>query len=731
MAFVLVLHLDARKESAIASVLRKRTKLEVSVAPDGARLRPNAVYIAPPGKELRLDRGRFRLDAREKGKDHAGVVDRFFASLALDLKQQATALLLSGAGTDGTRGLEAVRRAGGFTLAQDVHSSEYPGMPGSAAAANVVDRVLRVEDVFAVLRERFAANRQTRQGSPASVTRSLPRPKTVLGRLRQELTLTKGQLGDAFEQLAIVREELQSSNEELRSSNEELQSSNEGLESSREELQSMNEELAVVNSQLLEKVAEVTQASNDVANLLTSSDIATLLLDSELRVSRYTLAATAIFALKPSDVGRPIAELRMLAAYPRFLEDARSVVLGAAQVETQVRSTEERVFMARLAPYRTQDGRAGGVVATFVDVTSLDVARNALRDNAEQLRALVDHVAVGIALTDLRGRVIDVNPALSTMLGWEREALIGRSFNRHVHTEGGQVVQQMHRDLLAGRRQHYDVEDRYVRADATVLWARVSVSLIQTAGAARARVVYVIQDVSDAKSSEKKLRAQEGLARLGEMAAAIAHEVRSPLVAILGAVDVLATRIPQGMTEQRVVGEIRQRISSVDALVSELLLFARPKELAFSRLPLMRLLRETGALLQSSGDLGEVELLILGEEQDTDVLGDVELLKSVFVNLASNAAQAMNGRGELRIEMLADVDTIRVAFADTGPGVPDAVAHRIFEPFFTTRNRGIGLGLSLAKRIIEAHGGDLELVASAGRGATLSITLPKAGSSAA
>jgi two-component system sensor histidine kinase AtoS len=169
----------------------------------------------------------------------------------------------------------------------------------------------------------------------------------------------------------------------------------------------------------------------------------------------------------------------------------------------------------------------------------------------------------------------------------------------------------------------------------------------------------------------------------------------------------------------------------VDALVSELLLFARPKELAFSRLPLMRLLRETGALLQSSGDLGEVELLILGEEQDTDVLGDVELLKSVFVNLASNAAQAMNGRGELRIEMLADVDTIRVAFADTGPGVPDAVAHRIFEPFFTTRNRGIGLGLSLAKRIIEAHGGDLELVASAGRGATLSITLPKAGSSAA
>jgi two-component system CheB/CheR fusion protein len=549
------------------------------------------------------------------------------------------------------------------------------------------------------------------------VTRKAAPPKKVAARLRRELATSK-------ERLAITSEELQAMNEELRSSNEELQASNEGLESSREELRSMNAELGVVNAQLLAKVAEATRASNDVANLLTSGDIATLLLDSELRVSRFTEAATSIFALQASDAGRPIAELRMLANYPRFLEDARAVARGGEPIEAQIRTKKERAFISRLAPYRTGEGQTQGVVATFVDVTSLDLARAALRENAEQLRALIDNVAVGIAITDLRGRVVDVNPAVCAMLGWEREALVGRSFDRHLHPERGQQMIQLQADLMTGKRPHYDVEARYLRADGTILWARVNASLVQPAGGARARAVYVIQDVSDAKKHEKQLRAQEGLARLGEMAAAIAHEVRSPLVAILSAVKVLATRIPEGVTEQRVVGEIRQRIGAVDTLVNELLLFARPKDLKFSRVPVLGILEDVVAQVRGTRDLGEIALVLLGEE--AEVSGDAELLKSVFVNLATNAVQAMNGKGELRIVVTPKAGGVSVIFSDTGPGVPAEVADRIFEPFFTTRSRGIGLGLSLAKRIVEAHGGEIALLSPADRGATLLVTVPTA-----
>jgi two-component system CheB/CheR fusion protein len=542
-------------------------------------------------------------------------------------------------------------------------------------------------------------------------------------RLRRELAATKGRLSAALLDLSTTREELQSSNEELQSSNEELQSSNEELQSSNEELQSSNEELALVNAQLVEKMAEVTRSSDDVANLLKSSDIATLLLDPELRVSRFTPAASSVFALHETDIGRPLAELRMLVKYTGFFDDAKAVAAGAPPVENRVADGRGQVLIARLTPYRTRDGHTQGVVATFVNVTSLERARTALRENAEQLRALFDHVAVGIAVTDTHGGLIEVNPALCRMLALERDDLVGRPLSRHVHPDGGRIQRQLNDELIAGRRTHYDIEDRYLRADGSELWARVSVSLIQPGGGTPARAVHVIQDVSEVKRSEKQLRAQEGIARLGEMAAAIAHEVRSPLAAILGAVDILATRLPSGVEEQHVVQEIRQRIASVDALVGELLQFARPKDIGFTRIPLLRLLQDTAGLLKGSGELGEVEFEISGEE--VEVLGDVELLKSVFVNLASNAAQAMNGRGKLRVEIRNERNSCTIVFNDNGPGVPEALAHKIFEPFFTTRSRGIGLGLALAKRIVEAHGGEIALLPSVDPGTKMIVTLPR------
>jgi PAS domain S-box-containing protein len=265
------------------------------------------------------------------------------------------------------------------------------------------------------------------------------------------------------------------------------------------------------------------------------------------------------------------------------------------------------------------------------------------------LQTFFDHVAVGIAVSDLEGRLVDVNPALCSMFGAERDEFLGHAMTRHLlRSQDEAPGDGLLDELIGGARQHYNVENCYRRADGGSLWARVSVSLIRPGGGAPPRVVHVIQDISEAKRDDAEHRAREGLVRLGEMAAAIAHEVRSPLAAILGAVELLAMRLPEEQGAGQVLGEIRRRIGSVDALVNQLLLFARPKELGFARLSVVALLRETAALLRTRGVLGDVGVDIASEgDGDAEVLGGAVLLGSVFGDRANNAAQARTGRGVL------------------------------------------------------------------------------------
>jgi two-component system CheB/CheR fusion protein len=193
----------------------------------------------------------------------------------------------------------------------------------------------------------------------------------VLGQLELELQRTRARLQATIEEAEISTEELKASNEELQAINEELRSATEELETSKEELQSLNEELITVNFELKAKVDEASRANDDLQNLIASTDIATIFIDAELRIKRYTPRAEDLFSLIPADIGRHLADISHRLDYPELSGDAVAAFESLQSRERAVLSAAGREYIARVLPYRTTENRIDGAVLTFIDVTDL------------------------------------------------------------------------------------------------------------------------------------------------------------------------------------------------------------------------------------------------------------------------------------------------------------------------------------------------------------------------
>ncbi|MCM2342613.1 chemotaxis protein CheB [Rhodoferax sp.] len=204
----------------------------------------------------------------------------------------------------------------------------------------------------------------------------------------QELQHAREDARSTREEMQTSQEELKSANEELQSTNEELQSTNEELTTSKEEMQSMNEELQTINNELRLKVAEVSRASNDMRNLLDSTEIAILFLDDSLHVRRFTPSTTRIFKLIPGDAGRSITDIVCDLSYPSLLADAQEVLRTLVFREIDVQATDARWFKVRLMPYRTHDNRIDGLVITFADISTSKTLEMALRQAQANLQVL-------------------------------------------------------------------------------------------------------------------------------------------------------------------------------------------------------------------------------------------------------------------------------------------------------------------------------------------------------
>jgi len=270
--------------------------------------------------------------------------------------------------------------------------------------------------------------------------RRAPAGAARLAQMEEEVQQAREELHSTREEMQTSQEELKSTNEELQSTNEELQSTNEELTTSKEEMQSMNEEMQTVNLELRVKVDELSRTSNDMKNLLDSTDIATLFLDGELRVRRFTSQATKVIKLIPGDIGRPITDQSSSLLYPELAEDVREVLRTLAFAEREIATRDGRWFIVRTMPYRTLENMIDGVVITFTDITISRTLEAKLKESLALYQAPFEKIGEGIMFQNAGGDITFVNGAAERILGVARERMQERSpadpLSQAVHEDG-------------------------------------------------------------------------------------------------------------------------------------------------------------------------------------------------------------------------------------------------------------------------------------------------------
>ena len=271
-------------------------------------------------------------------------------------------------------------------------------------------------------------------------SRRTPASAARLAQMEEEVQQAREELRSTREEMQTSQEELKSTNEELQSTNEELQSTNEELTTSKEEMQSMNEEMQTVNHELRAKVDELSQANNDMKNLLDSTDIATLFLDGELRVRRFTNQVTKIIKLIPGDIGRPITDQSSSLLYPELAGDVREVLRTLVFAEREVATRDGRWFIVRTMPYRTLENMIDGVVITFTDITTSRALEAKLKESLALYQAPFEKIGEGIIFQGPGGEITFVNEAAERILGLPRERMQERSptdpFSQAIHEDG-------------------------------------------------------------------------------------------------------------------------------------------------------------------------------------------------------------------------------------------------------------------------------------------------------
>jgi PAS domain S-box-containing protein len=455
-----------------------------------------------------------------------------------------------------------------------------------------------------------------------------------------------------------------------------------------------------------------------------------IVIDAVGRIEAFNRGAERLFGYPQSEVlGRNVS---MLMPFPyheehtsyltRFLATGDAGIIGKGR-EVTGRRRDGTVFPLHLSVGEMTVGGQRKFTGMLHDLTERVRLEGQLGSSEARWRAIIDSAVDGIIVIDAHGRVETFNPAAERLFGYSAEEVLGRNVDMLMPSPYREEHDSyLARYLATGRAKIIGIgrEVPGLRKDGTTFPLHLSVGQITMHD--ERKFTGILHDLSGRVEIEGQLREQVALAKLGEMAAVIAHEVKNPLAGIRGAIQVLGDQLSGDGKKAQVLKEIVSRIDALDQMMKDLLLFARPPKPRHAPTDLVPLVTTTAHLLSEDPALKEVDVEVEGSAPT--ISADPDMLRIVFQNLLINGAHAMHGKGRIRVAIGAVDSRCQIAFIDSGPGIPTEIREKIFTPFFTTKTRGSGLGLPTAKRLIEAHNGQIAIDCPPAGGTAVVIRLP-------
>jgi two-component system, chemotaxis family, CheB/CheR fusion protein len=578
-------------------------------------------------------------------------------------------------------------------------------------------------------------------GSPrAPADPSVPAGDDEVAQLRQELGDHREYLQAITSRYSAATEELQAANEEILSANEELQSTNEELQTSKEEIQSNNEELVTLNEELRSTNLQLSRIGDDFTNALNSVRIPLVMVGADLCIRRFTPSAATVFNLIPTDLGRPLGQIRTRLDVRDLEQMVLDVTATVSSREREVRDAEGRWHALRVFPYRTADNRIDGAVLVLMDIDETRRARQVLQESRDFEVAIVDTVREPLLVLDATLCVQRVNRSFCEMFHLSPTDVHGRLV--YELSDGAFTIPSLRALLEDLLRMGSPIENAVIEHTFPQIgWRRMEVNArrLNTEKNDTRLILMACEDVTERTERSRHLEnlsaeLERANAAKDRFLAVLSHELRTPLSPVLTGIALLERESGLPPRSRSILEVLRRNVELECRLIEDLLDVTR---IAQGRVRLEKREIDLCAIIDHTVEVCRQDIEVRRVDFDVDygprpypVEADAARLQQVFWNLLKNAIKFTPAGGCIGIRCRPDAGDVVVEVSDSGMGIPPSALDTIFDRFSpetSTRPQfvGLGLGLTICKALVEGHGGAIQARSEGeNRGATFVVRLP-------
>lgn len=544
-------------------------------------------------------------------------------------------------------------------------------------------------------------------------------------------------------------EQIETANEELQSSNEELMAANEELQSTNEELQSVNEELYTVNTELQTKVNELVITNNDINNLLESTEIGTIFLDSELKIRRFTPALREQFKLEKSDIGRNITNFTNTFNDVSVYRDIEEVLNNNKLVEREISDQAGNIYLMRILAYRTNMGKVDGVIITFVNINELKKAQFEHEQSAQSYRAILENSEDLVMSLSIDGIIMDIN--FDKLLKKKKEQAIGTDARELILPEFKDLFDFAFNQIVTEKKRYQNIEVALNLKNAEKRWLNMTLTPIIIEDEIK-HVVATTRDITkykklgnDLKNLSFKLE-QEVTNRNRELISTnreleeingyldsfvhgAAHDLRSPVMHMKGMINFFP-KIKSMKKKEDMIAQFSQSVSHMEDTINgliEMIEFQKNTDLLVTEIDLKKAFEEVQ--LQLSIELNNIDAKVVTSFVQKPKIRYIKaFITSIFYNLLSNSIKYRSYDRPLEIKVhitKKDIYTV-ISVTDNGIGIDlERYGHFLFKPFkrLTVERNGTGIGLSIINNVVKKNGGRIDVTSNINKGATFSVYL--------